>query len=133
MASGGEATGTGSSSYSVGQVVYTYVSSSNETVSQGVQQPYEISTTLDIDEMAILLEVSVFPNPTSDFIILKIEEKDISKVNYQLYNINGKLLKSEQVENQTTNINMTSYPVATYIVKVLSDNKIVKSFKIIKN
>ena len=45
IASGAVATGIGgSSSYTVGQVVYTTNTGSNGSVAQGVQQPYEIST-----------------------------------------------------------------------------------------
>jgi hypothetical protein len=41
---GGDATGAGgSSSYSVGQVVYTTATGINGSVAQGVQQAYEIS------------------------------------------------------------------------------------------
>jgi hypothetical protein len=43
--SGGEVTGCGgSSSYSVGQVVYATHTGSNGSISQGVQQSYEIFT-----------------------------------------------------------------------------------------
>ena len=52
--SGGEATGTGgTASYSVGQVVYTTATGTNGSVAQGVQQPYEISTTVGINETSI--------------------------------------------------------------------------------
>lgn len=47
-ASGGNASGSGgSASYSVGQTAYT-VSNGNGSVSQGVQQPFEISIVTDI-------------------------------------------------------------------------------------
>lgn len=43
-ATGGNASGSGGPvAYSVGQVVYTTNTSSNGSVAQGVQQPYEIS------------------------------------------------------------------------------------------
>ena len=66
--SGGEATGTGgTASYSLGQVVYTTNTGTNGSVVQGVQQPYEISTTLGINETSINLELSVYPNPTNNY------------------------------------------------------------------
>ena len=44
-ASGGDASGSGGTvAYSVGQVVYTTNTDASGTVSQGVQQPYEIFT-----------------------------------------------------------------------------------------
>ena len=45
VASGGKATGSGGTvSYSVGQVVYTTNAGTNGSLSQGVQQPYVVST-----------------------------------------------------------------------------------------
>ncbi|RLD56213.1 MAG: T9SS C-terminal target domain-containing protein, partial [Bacteroidetes bacterium] len=60
-ATGGEASGSGgSASYTVGQVVYTTNTGTNgNSVSQGVQQPYEISVVTGIAEAKdINLEVS---------------------------------------------------------------------------
>ena len=43
VAAGGDASGIGGTfSYSIGQVVYTYIYGSDVLVAQGVQQPYEI-------------------------------------------------------------------------------------------
>jgi len=93
-ATGGNASGSGgSASYSVGQVVYTKNTGINGTVAQGVQQPYEISVVTSIKEAkGISLSVSVFPNPTSDYLTLGIDEFEISNLSYQLYDMNGKLL-----------------------------------------
>jgi hypothetical protein len=81
-ATGGEATGTGATaSYSVGQVVYTIATGTNGSAAQGVQQPYEISTTVGINETSIKLELSVYPNPNADYFTLKVE--DNTELNYQ--------------------------------------------------
>ncbi len=53
----------GSVSYSIGQVAYTSVSNSNGSVSQGVQQAYQIST-LNVEEKVFNFSLSVYPNPT---------------------------------------------------------------------
>ncbi len=66
-ATGGDAIGSGgSSSYTIGQVVYTINTGTNGTAINGVQQPYEISTITAI-EMAkdIGLSFSVYPKPYS--------------------------------------------------------------------
>jgi len=65
-ASGGNATGSGGTvSYTVGQIQYNTYSGTNGTVSQGVQQPYEISVVTAIKNTGeITLECIVYPNPT---------------------------------------------------------------------
>jgi hypothetical protein len=127
-ASGGDASGSGGSvAYSVGQIVYTTNTSSSGSVTQGVQQPYEISIETDIK-----LNLSAYPNPTTNYLMLQIDnfDKDLS---YQLFDIRGRLLESNTVAANSTTINMEQMQTGTYLLKVTQNNKLVKTFKIIKN
>ena len=74
-ATGGNASGSGgSASYSIGQMVYTTNTGTNGSVAQGVQQPYEISVITGIEEAkGISLNCSAYPNPTIEFITLKVD------------------------------------------------------------
>jgi hypothetical protein len=129
---GGEATGTGgTASYSVGQVVYTTAIGTNGSLAQGVQQPYEISTTVGIKETAITLELSVYPNPTTDYLTLKVE--DNTELNYQLYDLQGKVIENKKVSSTRTSINVENLPNAIYFLNVVKNNQVVKTFKVIKN
>ena len=133
-ASGGDASSvSGSTSYSVGQVVYTTNTGIDGSVAQGVQQPYEISVVTAIKEAkGINLSVSAYPNPTTDYLTLSIKEFDISNVSYQLLDMNGKLLQNEKITGNQPSIVMSNLVPATYFVKVTESNKEVKTFKIIK-
>jgi hypothetical protein len=131
-ATGGEATGTGgTASYSVGQVVYTTNTGTNGSMAQGVQQPYEISTTVGINETAINLALSVYPNPTTNYLTLKVE--DNSNLSYQLYDLQGKVIENKKVVANSTIVKMEGLPKAIYFLNVTKNNKSVKTFKIIKN
>ena len=133
-ATGGEATGTGgTSSYSVGQVVYTTATGSNGSVAQGVQQPYEISTTVGINETSINLELSVYPNPTTTFLSLKVKSEKLESLTYQLIDMQGKMITNKKVTASNTTITMEALPTATYFLNVVKNNQIVKTFKVIKN
>ncbi len=129
---GGSATGTGGTvSYTIGQVVYTSSTGTNGSVTQGIQQPYEISTTLGINEVTINLELSVYPNPTTNYLTLKVEK--LNGLSFQLYDLQGKVIESKIVNNTSTSISLEAQPVAIYFLKVTKNNKPVKIFKIIKN
>ena len=134
-ASGGNASGSGGSvSYTVGQVFYSSNSATNGTVTQGVQQPFEISEITGLEEVQeINLTVSAYPNPTTDYLTLSIDEFDISNLSYQLYDMQGKLLQLEKISENQTSIVMNNLVPATYFVKVLKGSTEVKTFKIIKN
>jgi hypothetical protein len=134
-ASGGNASGSGGTvSYSVGQVVYTKYTGTNGSVAQGVQQPYEISVVTEIAEAKdISLEIEVYPNPATDFFKLRIKNYEVENLRYQLYDINGSLLKDNKVEGNETRISMQNLLPSVYFLKVTDNNKVIKTFKIIKN
>lgn len=132
-ASGGNASGSGGTvSYSVGQVVYTTNTGTNGSVAQGIQQAYEISVITAIEE-AKDISFSAYPNPTADYLTLEVNDFQRSSIRFQLYDMNGKLLQSEKITNLQTTIFMGDLATATYFVKVIRNNKEVKTFKIIKN
>ena len=132
IATGGEATGTGgTASYSVGQIVYTTATGSNGSVAQGVQQPYEIQVVTGVNETSINLEMSVYPNPTTNYLTLITESS--KNLSFQLIDLQGKVIESKNVVNNSTNISLEGQPAATYFLNVTKNNQIVKTFKVIKN
>ncbi|MDD4148633.1 MAG: T9SS type A sorting domain-containing protein [Bacteroidales bacterium] len=134
-ATGGNASGSGGSvSYSVGQLTYQTHVGTNGSVAEGVQQPYEISIVTEIEEAKVInLLVSAYPNPTTDYLTLSISGFDISNLSYQLYDMQGKLLKNEKITCSETSVVMSNLVPATYFVKVIQGNKEIKTFKIMKN
>ncbi|NDP21869.1 MAG: T9SS type A sorting domain-containing protein [Paludibacter sp.] len=77
--------------------------------------------------------IKVFPNPTKGALAVDItggDDKDELRI--ILYNADGKQLQNKKVEQGTTPINMSAYPVAYYILRVMAGEKM-KEFKIVKN
>ena len=133
-ASGGEATGAGgTASYSLGQVVYTTATGTNGSVAQGVQQPFEISVTTGVNETTINLEMSVYPNPTTNYLQLKVDSEKLDNLNFQLIDLQGKVIDNKKISSTTTSINVESLPKAIYFLNVVKNYQIVKTFKVIKN
>jgi len=134
LTSGGDASGSGGSfSYSVGQIVYTTIIDSNGSMAQGVQQPFEISAVLGVDDLlGINLSLVAYPNPTTDFLNLTIANLNYKNLSYQLFDINGRLLAQKKLENNNNEITMKQFPSAMYFLKIFNNQKLVKLFKIIK-
>jgi opacity protein-like surface antigen len=133
-ATGSDATGSGGIvSYTVGQVVYTTNTGTNASVTQGVQQPYEISVTVGLEATGINLECMVYPNPATDVIKLIVEDYYSKNLSYQLYNIQGKLLASKKITGISSTVIMESLPTSTYFLKVMDNQIELKAFRIIKN
>ena len=133
-ASGGNASGSGGTvSYSVGQIVYTNNTGTNGSVSQGVQQPYEISIVTALEEtQEINLSITAFPNPTTDYLTLSTGNFDNKNLSFHFYDINGKIIQESKINVSETKISMTDLPPATYFLKVTENQKEVKTFKIVK-
>lgn len=133
--SGGNASGTGgTASYSVGQVNYTINKSTGGSASQGVQQPFEIFELTGVDDVKDLsINLTVFPNPTVDYLTLTIESASTKNLTYQLFETNGKLITSQKFVGKATKVEMNNYAAALYFLTVTENNNTIKTFKIIKN
>ena len=130
---GGDASGIGGTfSYSIGQVVYTYIYGSDVIVAEGVQQPYEILT-LGLDNYQINLVMQTYPNPTKDYLVLNVHSIDLSNIIFQLYDVNGRIIETRTIVSPIETICMVNLPSSIYFLKVTNNNKEIKSFKIIKN
>lgn len=134
LTSGAETTGDGGSvSYSIGQVRYETFNGSNESLIEGIQQPYEISTLTSIEGTnGVELLVTAYPNPTVDYLTLNVENMNLTSLSYQLYDINGKIVFDGTIKGTDSNIIMSNLPPSTYFLKVQNENNNIKTFKINK-
>jgi len=133
-ASAGEAAGIGGTiSYTIGQVDYITASGSGGTLSEGVHHPYEIAVVTGQNEKGIKLSCDVFPNPTSDLVVLTIDNPNSKNITWTLSDINGRLITHQKMDGSVATISMSHFADALYLLKVYNNDQEVKSFKIIKN
>jgi hypothetical protein len=128
-ASGGEAKGfNGSCSYTVGQVFYNaYLApdlfitddiTKTGSVLQGVQQPFELQTLSNPALTTVKLTAVTYPNPTKDFIILKITDSALNNLRYTLFDVNGRAIASDAIATSSTQIQMKYLAIGVYVLKV---------------
>ena len=133
--SGGEASGSGGTmSYTVGQTAYQTYEGSGGTVTEGLQQAYEIFSLTGFENKEIsLIHVSAYPNPVTDNLRLRVEKENVTVFSFQLYDLQGKLLQFQKLGGLETQIDMSHYVPSTYFLKVLSGKQSIKEFTIIKH
>ncbi len=121
----------GSISYTIGEpMISTYVGINN-ILTQGFHQTNLTVATLN--ELPTLnYKILAFPNPTTEMVNLKVENDNIERMQYQLYDMNGKLLYKKQLTENETEISFANLSNSTYFIKVFEGNKEVITFKIIK-
>ena len=75
--------------------------------------------------------IKIFPNPTFSEVKLEIIHSDYSNLSYQLYSIEGKLLKTNQLLGNS--IDLRTIPSGTYFLKLCQKFKIIGIKKLIKS
>lgn len=121
-------------SWTLGEPVISTMES-DYILTQGFHQDFYIITAIDEQELDHI-SISIYPNPTPDFINIELKKNtDVTeKINIQLLDLNGRLIKEENCENleKTIRMNLQYYERAHYLLKI-STRKEVKTYKIIKS
>ena len=129
----GESSGSGgSSSYTIGQVFFNTIESDNGSLVQGVQQPFEFQTLSTPALLTVQLTAVTYPNPTTDFVLLKILDTALENLQYTLFDLNGKTIVSKKINSFSTKITMKNFAIGMYLLKLTKNNQPLKTFKIIK-
>jgi len=132
-ASGGEALGAGSASFTVGQVMNNYQTGTTGSVSQGVQQSYKIVTSSGEEYNQINVYASVYPNPTANILTISVKDFSFENLSYQLFDIQGRGILHGRINSELTILELASISASAYILKLTVNNKAIKTFRIIKN
>jgi hypothetical protein len=133
-ANGNAESSAGNVTYSVGQVAYLTKSGTDGIITEGVQQPYEITIPIGIDEKnGIMLECFIFPNPAIGYVKLKIVDHELKDLDCQLFTMNGFPIRHMKIENEETSIPMDDLSKATYLLTITENGHTLKTFQIIKN
>ena len=124
----------GSITYSVGQCLFNQINGFNYNLIQGLQQPYEISNIVLIWENSLnQINVTIFPNPVSDFLYINANSSSCDNLQYCIYDLQSRLLESGSILSSSPSIDMSVYTPAVYFLFVSNGNEIIASFKVTKN
>jgi len=135
-AAGGAANGSGgSASYTIGQSFYTtHTGTNGYSIIEGIQQAHEIYTVTGIPQAAgINLNVLAYPNPATEYLIVKIKGYETANLQFRLFDMDGKLLQNIKATGTETRIETSNFIPAIYFIKIIDKQKVIKVFKIIKN
>lgn len=133
VSSGGNVSGaTGNVSYTIGQIDYSSQTGAGGNINQGVQQPYEIYGTTNLNEIGENIHLTIGPNPTLDKLFLTSDLAN-EELFYFLTDVNGKILIETTKLPYKTELDLSRLPVGMYHLVVKNSALEIKSFKIIKN
>jgi N-acetylmuramoyl-L-alanine amidase len=111
---------------------YTYSVKAKNSVgsvnnSNGTTSVTAISCAGKIEDNSVKAEITVYPNPTDGIFSLDINSSKDKKIDYQIFDENGKMLKeySNQAhqENAINTIDISNYPSGIYFIKINIENQ----------
>jgi hypothetical protein len=96
------------------------------------QSAYE-ETTLSIEEVKFQSSIRVFPNPTTYLVSIDLSELPQGEHQLYLVDLNGKTTYSHSTKATIEQIDLSTYPTGTYVLKVQTKGtKQITNFKIVK-
>jgi len=121
----------GSMSITIGEPITETFRGPALILTQGFQQNF--GNPIGIDELSgSKYKITAYPNPTGDFVIVKVEDFTNENFCYELYDNSGKLIQKGKLKAMETRISFDKLMPSTYIIKVFIDITEVTGFKIIK-
>ncbi|CAD0002584.1 LamG-like jellyroll fold domain-containing protein [Flavobacterium salmonis] len=101
---------------------------SNWTATSIVTTGNTCSTNLNNNHFEFSSKTTVYPNPSNGLFSLNNDARAAIVV----YDLNGKIIKSENINFGNTNLNLNSSPNGVYLLKITYDNNQVETIKLIK-
>lgn len=124
----------GAVSFSVGQVAFSSSTATTGDINQGVQQPIEVFELIKSEFENQTFNAILFPNPATTSVTLSINSANSnSNLEYQLTDVTGKIIRVGKISSVETTIDVLGFPQACYYVNVITSNKVLKTFKLLKN
>jgi len=118
-------------SWTIGETAIETLSAETGILTQGFHQPTLM--VMSVDDLAELnFNIQAFPNPTRDFLMLRMDEVLQKPLNYKVYNLSGQLMQEGMITDVQTRISFENYQSAFYIIQIHKENKPIKTFKISK-
>ncbi|MEA2105584.1 MAG: T9SS type A sorting domain-containing protein [Bacteroidota bacterium] len=120
--------------WSVAECMTETYEQSGIILTQGFHQGRKNQETAVYEMADMSGKISVYPNPVKDNmnIVLDTECLKNSSIRYTIINESGQVKLEGENLTETNAINIQQLPPRLYILNILSDKKIMQSFKIIK-
>jgi hypothetical protein len=117
--------------YTLGEPVSNTISNASISLTQGFIQPNVITTILRQNEDWTEL-ISVYPNPATEYLKLKVDTEVFSGLYFFLYDMSGKIYFQIDITEKITDVPIQKLVEGAYILVVMNGDLELIAFKIIK-
>ena len=77
--------------------------------------------------------IQVQPNPTTSFVQISLDEELLGQdLRFELYDLTGRLVRQNALMDESNVVDLSDFTSGLYMMKVLDNQKVLKTFKIVK-
>lgn len=132
VAAGGVADGdAGSATFSIGQIDYGFQQSGTFSVSEGLQQPFEIIPLATAQPRG--LQMTLYPNPTASGVRLYLPSGTAGGYSYEVFNGGGQRVGQGKFAVSDGIIPLQAFSPGVYLLRIVLSDGREQTFKIIKH
>jgi hypothetical protein len=84
---------------------------------------FRIATPLSIEEKVGNLNLSLFPNPTTNYLQVQLENEKLETTTYKIYDLNGKIVLSGTLSKGQNGIYLNSLSNGVYLIQLKNGYK----------
>jgi hypothetical protein len=115
--------------WTIGETIIETISDINATVTSGFNQPGLKITTL-AESIKSNVELSIFPNPTSQFVNIKYGGQ--LPIKARILTIDGKVLSILEIKEQPSQLDFSDKKSGVYIIEITDKSGISNKYRIVK-
>lgn len=119
-----------------GELMVGALSNDSLVLTQGVQQPLYTVTIIESKDLIYIWKypITVYPNPTGNGIFITLGNSNEAEYLVKLYSIDGRLLQSQSINKDNNRVDLIEFKdTSVFLLKVIKENKIIRTYKIQKN
>lgn len=118
--------------WSIGELSTSTFANSQIKLTEGFHQ-----TDIKITEVNIpsidLFKFEVYPNPATNYIVIKADAIDTEKVKSVISDTNGKIIMKPDISSNNQEIDVSLLTNGIYYLRILYNNNTIKTYKIVKS
>lgn len=123
---------TGSISYSVGLIPFNRHDTVEGSLTEGMFHIYKVKTFRGEDKIE-RPHVTIFPNPTPDWINIRMDDHSAGSLTVVLSDIKGQTMATIKIEDRHEGrLSLNGYQPGIYFLQIRKDSISMETFKIIK-
>ncbi len=103
-------------SWTLGEPVTETVSNYDVILTQGFQQADKITVTTVREPLSNLFDIKIFPNPTTDYLNIRINSERDEIIIAQLYSLQGQKVIERKMQDTQFQLDLAALPAAGYLL-----------------